>query len=71
MKSTKSQRVAFWLSLFLGVFGADRYYLGYYVSAVFKMLTLGGLGIVYFIDLCLIVLGYLGPGDGSLFLERI
>ena len=67
----KSQKTAFLLSLFLGGFAADRFYLGYYVTAVFKCITLGGLGIAYMIDLFLILFGYLGPANGKLFLERI
>ena len=42
-RSSKSQQTAFLLSLFLGGFGADLFYLGYYVSASFKLVTLGGL----------------------------
>lgn len=66
-----SQKVAVLLSLFLGGFAADRFYLGYMISGVFKLLTLGGFGIVYTIDLFLILFGYLGPADGSLFTERV
>lgn len=71
MKSSKSQKTAFLLSLFLGGVAADRFYLGHYVSAAFKLITFGGLGIAYMIDLFLILFGYLGPADGSLFPERI
>lgn len=71
MKSYKSQKTAFLLSLFLGGVGADRFYLGYYVTAVFKMLTFGGFGIAYIIDLLLILFGYLGPSGGFVYPERI
>jgi hypothetical protein len=57
--------------MFLGGLGADRYYLGYYVTAVFKMLTLGGFGIVYTLDIFLLLFGFLCPADGSLFPERL
>lgn len=67
----KSQKTAFLLSLFLGGFAADRFYLGYYVSAVFKCLTIGGFGIAYMFDLFLILFGYLGPANGKLFIERV
>ena len=70
-RTSKSQKTAFLLSLFLGVFGADRFYLGYYISASFKLITIGGLGIVYTIDLFLILFGYLGPADGALYPERL
>ena len=70
-RTSKSQLTAILLSLFVGGFGADRFYLGHYVSAVFKMLTFGGLGIAYFADFLLICMGYLGPADGSLYAERV
>jgi TM2 domain-containing membrane protein YozV len=40
----RSQRTAFLLSLFLGVFGVDLFYLGYPVWATMKFLTCGGFG---------------------------
>lgn len=46
----KSQLVTFFLSLFLGFFGADRFYLGFIVSGVFKLITLGGLGTWWLFD---------------------
>jgi TM2 domain-containing membrane protein YozV len=49
------------------VFAADRFYLGYIVSGVFKLLTIGGLGLVYVIDIILILLGWLGPSDNAIF----
>ena len=69
--SKKSQKTAFLLSLFLGGLAADRFYLGHYVTAVFKLITIGGLGIAYMIDLFLILFGFLGPADGSLYTERV
>lgn len=71
MKGSKSQKYAFILSLTLGGFAADRFYLGYYAVAAFKALTFGGFGIIYMIDLVLITFGYLGPADGSLYNDRI
>ena len=70
-KTDKSQKTAFLLSLFTGLFGVDRFYLGYYVSGAFKLITIGGLGIVYTLDLFLILFGFLGPADGSLYPERL
>ena len=57
--------VAFVLSLALGLCGADRFYLGHTVSAIFKLLTLGGLGVWCFVDIILLLCGTLGPADGS------
>jgi len=43
------------LSYLLGIFGIDRMYLGCWVSGFFKLITLGGLGIWYLIDLLMIM----------------
>lgn len=40
---TKSYLTNLWLSLFLGVLGADRFYLGKWKTGLLKLLTLGGL----------------------------
>jgi TM2 domain-containing membrane protein YozV len=71
LRTAKSQKTALLLSFFFGVFAADRFYLGYVVSAVFKLLTVGGFGLVYVIDLILILLGWLGPSDNAVFPERM
>jgi hypothetical protein len=49
--------VTWLLSLLLGLFGADRFYLGKTGTAVAKLLTVGGMGIWYLIDLVLLLLG--------------
>jgi TM2 domain-containing membrane protein YozV len=48
---------AFLLCVFLGVFGAHRFYVGKKGTAVLQLLTLGGLGIWAFVDLILIATG--------------
>jgi len=40
----KSQTIAFFLALFLGGVGADRFYLGLTISGPLKLIVLGGLG---------------------------
>lgn len=52
-------------SIFLGVLAADRFYLGYSAIGVGKLMTLGGLGIWWLIDVVLLLLGYLKPADDS------
>jgi TM2 domain-containing membrane protein YozV len=47
----KSFMVTFLLSLFLGLLGADRFYLGEVGMGIFKLLTAGGLGVWYVVDL--------------------
>ena len=54
--SEKSYIAAMILAWFLGVFGVDRFYLGYTGIGLAKLFTFGGLGIWAFIDFILIVL---------------
>uniref|UniRef100_A0A673Y2R1 TM2 domain-containing protein 2 n=1 Tax=Salmo trutta TaxID=8032 RepID=A0A673Y2R1_SALTR len=50
-------------SFFLGCFGVDQFCLGHTGTAVGKLLTLGGLGIRWFVDF--IITGGLMPSDNS------
>lgn len=56
------------LSITLGGFGADRFYLGHWQEGIGKLFSFGGLGVWTLIDVILISLHYLGPADGSLYL---
>ncbi|KAL3287588.1 hypothetical protein HHI36_002054 [Cryptolaemus montrouzieri] len=56
------------LSITLGGFGADRFYLGHWQEGIGKLFSFGGLGVWTLIDVILISLHYLGPADGSLFI---
>jgi len=53
------------LSIFLGMFGADRFYLGYPAIGVLKFATLGFFFIGNLIDVILIATQTLGPADNS------
>ncbi|XP_003387108.1 PREDICTED: TM2 domain-containing protein almondex-like [Amphimedon queenslandica] len=64
----KKWGVAFILSVTLGGFGADRFYLEQYGSAVGKLLSFGGLGVWSIIDVILVATGYLTPANGSAFI---
>ncbi|XP_017781433.1 PREDICTED: TM2 domain-containing protein almondex [Nicrophorus vespilloides] len=56
------------LSITLGGFGADRFYLGHWQEGIGKLFSFGGLGVWTLIDVILISLQYLGPADGSLYI---
>uniref|UniRef100_A0A034V6N8 TM2 domain-containing protein almondex n=1 Tax=Bactrocera dorsalis TaxID=27457 RepID=A0A034V6N8_BACDO len=56
------------ISITLGGFGADRFYLGHWQEGIGKLFSFGGLGVWTIIDVILISLHYLGPADGSLYI---
>ncbi|HWL78552.1 Ltp family lipoprotein [Microbacterium sp.] len=59
------QFIAAWLlSYFLGVFGVDRFYLGKVGTGILKLITFGGFGIWWLIDLILILAGAARDKDG-------
>ena len=53
------------LSVFLGMFGADRFYLGYPALGLLKFSTLGFFFLGHLLDIVLIGSQAVGPADGS------
>ena len=78
--SDKSRLTTLFVLFCLGIFGAHRFYVGKFPnfsnpdkkhtfqdwSGIYMLLTLGGLGMWYFIDLILIATGKFRDGDGRL-----
>lgn len=56
--------VALLLSIFLGQLGIDRFYMGYIGTGILKLITLGGCGIWWLIDIILIATKKLNDANG-------
>jgi TM2 domain-containing membrane protein YozV len=62
--SDKDWIVTVLLSLFVGVLGIDRFYLGYTGLGILKLVTIGGLGIWALIDLILVIMNRIPDANG-------
>ncbi len=60
----KSFLVAILLSVLVGSLGVDRFYMGYIGLGVLKLVTFGGCGIWYIVDIILIATGNLKDSNG-------
>ena len=58
------------LSIFLGTLGVDRFYLGYTALGIVKLVTLGGCGIWWLIDLIMIIQNKLPDAQGQFPLKK-
>lgn len=64
--SPKSWIATLLLSIFLGEFGIDRFYLGKVGTGILKLITLGGLGIWWLVDLIFVIAGAMKDKQGLL-----
>jgi len=64
--SDKSRGVALALAVFLGVFGAHRFYVGKVNSGILMACTLGGFGVWYLYDCILVGAGQFQDAEGRL-----
>lgn len=62
--SDKSFIILLLLSIFIGSLGIDRFYLGKIGTGILKLITFGGLGLWYLIDLIIVVSGNAKDADG-------
>ncbi len=67
--SEKKRLVALLLCFFLGVWGVHRFYVGKVGTGVAQILTLGGLGIWWLIDLIMIICGAFRDQEGNAVIE--
>ena len=65
MAQKRNFLTALLLSIFVGGLGVDRFYMGYVGLGVLKLITLGGCGVWYIIDLILIATKNLKDADGQ------
>ena len=62
--SNKSWVLLLLLSIFLGSLGIDRFYLGKVGTGILKLVTFGGLGLWWLIDIILVVMGRMRDSSG-------
>ena len=63
--SEKDWMITLILAILVGGLGIDRFYTGSILLGVLKLVTLGGLGLWWLIDLIMLVTGNYKDGDGN------
>lgn len=67
----KDKNVALILSVIFGMLGVDRFYLGYPLIGLIKLLTFGCFGVLWIADIICIAMGKLKPNNGEYSAESI
>ena len=67
----KDKNVALILSVIFGMLGIDRFYLGYPLIGLIKLLTFGCFGILWIADIICIATGRLKPNNGEYSAESV
>ena len=61
----KSKSTTLIISILLGELGIDRFYLGYTGLGILKLITFGGAGIWWIIDIIMIITGKMKEAQGN------
>ncbi len=64
--SDKDWMTTLLLSILLGGLGVDRFYAGHIGLGVLKLLTAGGCGIWWLVDLIMVITGKFKDGEGNI-----
>ena len=70
MKSEKNWLTTLLLSIFVDSLGVQRFYAGKIGTGILMLLTLGGCGIWYWIDLIMIIMGKFTDKDGNMIVNE-